>query len=156
MVKKYTHLSFWKEVGEVFHRIAAKASDVLVAARFWGPQWLDTIPHIIRHFHSDLQAQHEFVWEQWRQLHLEKTKEKDRYEWKQRELSCRTVWAVNGELPRSPPYPHPMSANSTLQGFFSEESSAKKCGYSSDQSISSGQTGLKAEGDIFQFRVHSV
>ena len=45
--------------------------------------------------------------------------------------------------PKSPPYPQPMSANSTLEfsGMF---------GYNCPQSISDGQTGLKYE------RVHTI
>lgn len=54
-------------------------------------------------------------------------------------------------LPKSPPYPHPMSANSTLGVSVSEGFPVKKSGYSSDQSISSGHTGLRRKGEVFNW-----
>lgn len=64
-----THLSFAEEVGQVFHCVAAQARDVLVASGFRHAQRPDAVLHVVGHFDSDLQAQHELVWEKWRQLH---------------------------------------------------------------------------------------
>lgn len=72
--QRQTYLSFTKEVGEVLHRIAANAGNILIASRFRGTQWLDTISNIIRHFHTDLHSQHELIREKWRQLHWEEQK----------------------------------------------------------------------------------
>jgi hypothetical protein len=51
-------------------------------------------------------------------------------------------------IPRSPPYPQPMSANSTCAAFWVDWWSLKNSGYSWDQSMSSGQTGLRGHGEI--------
>lgn len=138
-----SYLSFTEEVREVLHGIATDTGYVLVLLWFWGPQRLDTIPNIIRYFDSDLKAQHELVWEKWWQLHWTKVKT-------QRETYMKGFGNIRDtchqkELvrsPKRPPYPHPISANSTWWVFSSEGLPGKKCGYSSDQSISSGQTGL--------------
>lgn len=61
-----------------------------------------------------------------------------------------TAYTGNGQRcwphwPRRPPYPQPMSANSTRDISLSDTPSVKKSGYSWDQSISSGHTGLQKQ-----------
>lgn len=137
------YLSFTEEVGEVLHGIAANAGDVLVFLWLGGLQRLDTIPDVIGHFDSDLKAQHELVWEERRQLHWTEVETKGRRERGSTRQTAEHPCKKNPpRAPKRPPYPQPMSANSTCWLFCSEGSPGKKRGYSSDQSISSGQTGL--------------
>lgn len=67
-----THLSLAEEVGQVLHSIAANAGNILELPRVRSSECLDSVTNIIGDFHTELQAQHECIWEQGGQGHYKR------------------------------------------------------------------------------------
>lgn len=57
----FAELSFVEVVCEIFHRVGADASDVLVLTRMKLPQHIDSILHVIADLHADFHSDRDLV-----------------------------------------------------------------------------------------------